>query len=67
MIPLTFLGRTSSFRIAGSKLFFIDLYQEGYRVQGVCNFRKLSESGLLLEDFKRCYHQLQRGDILSEQ
>ena len=65
---LTFSGRVSSFRIAGSKLFFIDLVQDGCRVQGVCNFRRLSdsESQLSLEDFKRCYHQLQRGDILSK-
>ena len=65
---LTVSGRVSSFRIAGSKLFFIDLVQDGCRVQGVCNFRRLSdsESQLSLEDFKKCYHQLQRGDIVSK-
>ena len=62
---LTFLGRVSSFRTAGSKLFFIDLLQEGHRVQGVCNYRKLSEGGLALEVFRKCYRRLQRGDILS--
>ena len=60
---LTFSGRIKSFRIAGSRLVFLDLVQDGHRVQGICNLRKLSECGVSPEEFKRFYHLLKRGDV----
>ncbi|KAI9853092.1 MAG: hypothetical protein M1838_001593 [Thelocarpon superellum] len=48
---------------AGSKLVFIDLVQDGQRVQGLCNLNTLSGSGAALEDFQRFYHIARRGDI----
>jgi hypothetical protein len=62
---LIFLGRVMSIRLAGSKLVFIDVHQDGQRVQGLCNLRNLAESGTSLEAFKQFRRTLQRGDILS--
>jgi lysyl-tRNA synthetase class 2 len=61
---LTCSGRVSSFRSAGSKLVFIDIFQEGHRVQGLLNFRELAANGVSLQEFKDFSRKLQRGDIL---
>lgn len=60
---LTLPGRVHSFRIAGSKLVFLDLVQEGHRVQGLCNLSQLSTTGLSSEEFRAFCHRLRRGDI----
>ena len=60
---LTLPGRVHSFRIAGPKLLFLDLVQEGHRVQGLCNLSKLSVIGVNSEEFRAFYHRLRRGDI----
>ena len=59
-------GRLQSFRVAGPKLVFIDLLQEGHVVQGLCNFRGLEDTGVTEQGFKVFYHKLRRGDILSK-
>jgi len=59
-------GRVNSVRVAGSKLVFFDLLQDGYCVQGLCNFRVLSETGVTPSGFKRFYQTLRRGDIISK-
>ncbi len=58
-------GRVNTFRVAGSKLLFLDLSQQGRRVQGVCNFGKM-ESHVDLQNLKELTRSLQRGDIYSE-
>lgn len=58
-------GRILSFRVAGPKLVFIDIFQQECRVQGLCDFERISHAGVPLEDFKQFYHSLQRGDIFS--
>lgn len=60
---LTLPGRVHSFRIAGSKLVFLDLLQDENRVQGLCNLSKLAATGVSSEGFRAFYHQLRRGDI----
>ncbi|KAI9837082.1 MAG: hypothetical protein M1819_000731 [Sarea resinae] len=62
---VTIRGRVYSSRIAGSKLVFFDLVQDGNRVQGVCDLKKLQSSGASEEDFKQFYRLLRRGDIFS--
>ena len=55
-----------SIRRAGSKLVFLDLLQDGDRVQVLCNLRLLIESGVSAHDFRKFFHALRRGDILSK-
>ncbi|MCJ1245978.1 hypothetical protein MMC30_003182 [Trapelia coarctata] len=62
---LTLIGRVNSIRVAGPKLIFFDLLQDGYCVQGLCNFRVLSEAGVTSSGFKRFHQILRRGDIIS--
>ena len=63
---LRLLGRVNSVRVAGSKLVFFDLLQEGHRVQGLCNFRLLSEASVTPRRFRKFYQTLRRGDIISK-
>ncbi|TVY49833.1 Lysine--tRNA ligase, partial [Lachnellula occidentalis] len=59
-------GRLMSFRIAGGKLIFLDIYQDGYMVQGICNQADLDAfSGISTRAFKDCWQKLQRGDFIS--
>ncbi|TVY42447.1 Lysine--tRNA ligase [Lachnellula subtilissima] len=59
-------GRLMSFRIAGGKLIFLDIYQDGYMVQGICNQGDLDAfSGITKRAFKEFWHKLQRGDFIS--
>lgn len=58
-------GRLMSFRIAGGKLIFLDIYQDGYMVQGICNQADLDAfSGISKRAFKDFWHKLQRGDFI---
>ena len=63
---LTQSGRVHSSRIAGSKLVFLDLVQNGTHVQALCNQRTLEEDGVTPEDFRRFYRIARRGDIYCE-
>ena len=65
VLALTLLGRVNAIRVAGSKLVFIDLVQEGQYVQSLCNYRMLSEVGVTIDEFKRFCQTVRRGDILS--
>ncbi|THC97626.1 hypothetical protein EYZ11_002916 [Aspergillus tanneri] len=47
-------------RLAGSKLIFFDIFQNGHKVQIMCNLRRLE--GTTPEGFKRLYRLLRRGD-----
>ncbi|MCJ1286787.1 hypothetical protein MMC26_006133 [Xylographa opegraphella] len=58
-------GRVNAIRVAGSKLVFFDLVQDGQHVQSLCNYQVLSEAGVTIEEFKRFYQTIRRGDILS--
>ncbi|KAI9817113.1 MAG: hypothetical protein M1827_001225 [Pycnora praestabilis] len=62
---VTIRGRVHKSRIAGSKLVFFDLVQDGQRVQGICNLGRLKQTGVTAEQFKQFYHVLRRGDIFS--
>ncbi|PLN78333.1 putative lysyl-tRNA synthetase [Aspergillus taichungensis] len=56
-------GRIRTYRLAGSKLIFFDLVQDGHKVQIMCNLRRLE--GLSPEEFKKLYRLLRRGDAFS--
>ncbi|EEH18978.2 lysine-tRNA ligase [Paracoccidioides brasiliensis Pb03] len=58
-------GRIQSARSAGSKLIFLDLVQNGRKVQILCNQRHMDAMGVTPEKFKQFYHLLRRGDVLS--
>ncbi|MCJ1405603.1 hypothetical protein MMC11_008831 [Xylographa trunciseda] len=58
-------GRVNAIRVAGSKLVFLDLVQEGHHVQSLCNYRLLSEAGVTIDEFKRFCQTVRRGDVLS--
>lgn len=54
-----------SFRIAGGKLIFLDIYQDGHMVQGVCNLSDLEAfSGTTKRQFTEFWGKLQRGDVI---
>ncbi|KAK4129219.1 class II aaRS and biotin synthetase [Parathielavia appendiculata] len=61
---VTLHGRVESVRRAGNKLVFLDLKAEFERVQGICNFGKLSD-GTTLQSLKQLARLLNRGDIIS--
>lgn len=54
------VGRIRTYRLAGSKLLFFDLVQDGYKIQIMCNQRRLD--GVSPEEFKGLYRRLRRGD-----
>ncbi|PKX89514.1 putative lysyl-tRNA synthetase [Aspergillus novofumigatus IBT 16806] len=56
-------GRIRAYRLAGSKLIFFDIFQDGHKVQVMCNIRKLD--GVAPDAFKRFYRLLRRGDAFS--
>lgn len=54
-----------SFRMAGSKLIFLDIYQDGHMVQGICNQNDLDAfNGVTMKVFRNFWHKLQRGDFI---
>ena len=58
-------GRIWSIRSAGSKLAFVDLRQDGSKLQILCNFQDLEPKGVTAQNFKRWGDSLQRGHIIS--
>jgi lysyl-tRNA synthetase, class II len=53
------------FRIAGKKLSFLDVMQEGKQVQVVCDASKLETfSGVGKNQYLALQHSIQRGDII---
>lgn len=58
---LRLVGRIRSYRIAGSKLLFFDIIQNGQKVQVMCNQRTLTDA-TTPEKFKEFYRLLRRGD-----
>ncbi|KAJ9299117.1 hypothetical protein DTO271G3_3359 [Paecilomyces variotii] len=56
-------GRIRTYRLAGSKLIFFDIIQDGHKVQVMCNQRRLD--GVSPEQFKGFYRLLRRGDAFS--
>ena len=60
------LGRIKSFRTAGSKLVFIDIVQDGCRLQAVGELSRLSAKGVTFEEFDGFCKALNRGDVISE-
>ena len=62
---LKLLGRVAGFRVAGSRLVFVDIVERGQCVQGICNFRTLSEGSTTAGQFRHFFRMLQRGDIIS--
>ena len=57
---LRLVGRVRTSRLAGSKLIFFDLVQNGHKVQAMCNLRLLE--GITPAGFKKLYRLLRRGD-----
>ncbi|KAI9794000.1 MAG: hypothetical protein M1816_006625 [Peltula sp. TS41687] len=62
---VTIHGRVYSARVAGSKLVFLDVVQNGQTVQGLCNLRRLLEAGTTAEEFKGFHNLIRRGDIIT--
>lgn len=61
----TTIGRLMAFRTAGSGLIFLDIFQDGYMVQGICNQDKIDAFGWITKKlFKDFCHKLQRGDFI---
>lgn len=60
MYVLRLIGRIRTYRLAGSKLIFFDIIQDGHKVQVMCNQRRLD--GVSPEQFKGFYRLLRRGD-----
>jgi lysyl-tRNA synthetase class 2 len=59
------VGRIDGFRVAGSKLVFIDIRQDNTPLQIVCNQSRLATlNGVAPSDFKKFYHLIRRGDII---
>ncbi|KAL2039356.1 hypothetical protein N7G274_008024 [Stereocaulon virgatum] len=58
-------GRIWSFRTAGSKLAFVDLFQDNYKVQYVLNYDKIADAVRNPATFDDCFGSLRRGNILS--
>ena len=59
-------GRMMAHRVAGKGLMFLDIWQDGQRVQGVCNNSVLGTSaGSEAHTFREFYHLVRRGDIVS--
>ncbi|KAJ5911775.1 Lysine--tRNA ligase [Penicillium subrubescens] len=56
-------GRIRTYRLAGSKLIFFDIVQDGHKVQVMCNKRQLE--GVEGPEFKKLYRLLRRGDAFS--
>lgn len=66
-------GRIWSFRIAGSKLGFLDLFQNNrslplnaHRLQCMLDYTHIAHSGMKPWHFKEFLNRLHRGDIYSE-
>lgn len=66
-------GRIWSFRIAGSKLGFLDLFQNNrstklnsHRLQCMLDYTHIAHSGMKAPHFKDFLNQLRRGDIYSK-
>ncbi|KAL4869156.1 hypothetical protein BDV12DRAFT_168367 [Aspergillus spectabilis] len=60
---VTVNGRIRTSRLAGSKLIFFDIVQDGHKVQVKCNLRELD--GVTPKTFKKFYRLLGRGDAFS--
>lgn len=63
MTLLSFVGRVYSIRTAGSKLMFLDIVQDGSRLQVICNIGKLDGSQHIVP-FKLFRRVVKRGDII---
>lgn len=62
---LIFSGRIQTIRTAGLKLFFLDVNQDGYIVQGVLDFSNLQADEISFKNFDEASRTLKRGDIIS--
>ncbi|KAH8813267.1 hypothetical protein F5884DRAFT_331709 [Xylogone sp. PMI_703] len=59
-------GRIHSIRLSGSKLVFLDLVQDGIRVQGVFDLNRLQMFlDVTPRQFRHFYRTFRRGDIIS--
>ncbi|KAL2802623.1 hypothetical protein BJX63DRAFT_414550 [Aspergillus granulosus] len=56
-------GRIRTYRLAGGKLIFFDIVQDGQKLQIMCNLRLLD--GVTPAEFKKFYRLLRRGDAFS--
>lgn len=59
-------GRISSSRVAGIKLAFLDITQDGQTVQGMCNFRRLQTEHISALEFQTFLRLIRRGDNISQ-
>ncbi|EOD44536.1 putative lysyl-trna synthetase protein [Neofusicoccum parvum UCRNP2] len=64
-VTVTVLGRVTSRRSSGSKLVFVDIYDRGHTIQGLCNFGVLEKHGVPKADFTRFSKLARKGDIFA--
>ncbi|KAJ5037552.1 uncharacterized protein L3040_007724 [Drepanopeziza brunnea f. sp. 'multigermtubi'] len=63
---VTLRGRVSGFRVASKSLVFVDVVQDGKQVQIMLDGGRMAGLGASNEKlFKKFYHLLRRGDIIS--
>ncbi|KAK9454787.1 hypothetical protein V1511DRAFT_500969 [Dipodascopsis uninucleata] len=60
---ITVRGRIHSIRTQGSKLLFLDIFQEESSIQGI--YRQNSIANLDASTFKKSYENIRRGDFVS--
>lgn len=59
------IGRVTSLRVAGRKLVFLDILQDGHIMQIICKASTLDAfAGTSAQAFQRFYHLVRRGDII---
>lgn len=57
---LRIVGRIRSSRASGNKLRFFDFFQDGHKVQILCNLHRMD--GVSSDEFKKSHHIFRRGD-----
>lgn len=65
-VEANLLGRVTSVRVAGAKLVFLDLIDDGVTAQIVCDVGKLNATGMSSGDLAAFRHIARRGDWYSE-
>lgn len=61
---VTIRGRIYSIRISGSKLAFLDIVQNGHRLQGHFKYKRLADNGVSEEEVAEFPKLVRRGDVI---
>jgi len=59
-------GRVHTYRASGTRLLFIEIFEDGVCHQVICNYKNVSAiGGVTFADFKKFSRTVRRGDIIS--